>query len=154
MIKNLTSEAAATAVTAVTAVLRKVVMRAPRGWPAPRNEDDPGRWHVVTVNRSLEELADGVPEPLADMGDAVEVRLRPAPGDKGTEVMARLIGGGAEMMDGEEPVRALRSALRRAKQVAEVGWVLEPDRQTTTRPTPLNAPLRQATKHARGEGRL
>jgi hypothetical protein len=88
------------------------------------------------------------------MGDAVEVRLRPAPGDKGTEVMARLIGGGAEMMDGEEPVRALRSALRRAKQVAEVGWVLEPDRQTTTRPTPLNAPLRQATKHARGEGRL
>lgn len=40
------------------------------------------RWHSVTVNRPPEEVApEGrLPEPLAGLGDAVEVRLRPARG--------------------------------------------------------------------------
>src|SRR5436305_6301602 len=56
----------------------------------------PGRgrepeWLVVTVYRAPTDLApDGtLPEPLARLGDGVEVRIRPAPGDRGTELSAR-----------------------------------------------------------------
>src|SRR5215208_5245471 len=52
----------------------------------------PDRWHTVTVNRPPEEVApEGrLPEPLAGLSDAVEVRFRPAPGGRGTELAARL----------------------------------------------------------------
>jgi hypothetical protein len=42
----------------------------------------PDRWHTVTVNRPPEEVApEGrLPEPLAALGDTIEVRTRPAPG--------------------------------------------------------------------------
>jgi hypothetical protein len=80
--------------------------------------------------------------------------MQRAPGGKGTEIHARLTQQAPSRIHDQEPLEALRSALRQAKQVAEVGYVLEPDRNTTTKPTPLNEPLRQATRHAGGEGRL
>jgi hypothetical protein len=36
----------------------------------------------------------------------------------------------------------------------ETGEILQPDRPPTTRPTPLNKPLREATANAREGGRL
>jgi hypothetical protein len=112
---------------------------------------DPRRWRVVTVHQGIDEIGDLLPRPLVELGDAVEVRLTPAPSDKGTEIAVRLRD--ADAADNPS-LEDLRLALRKSKQLLEVGWVLEPDRNSTTEPTPFNAPLRKATAHARGEGRL
>jgi hypothetical protein len=118
------------------------------------------RWHAVTVYRPIDEVAPGgrLPEPLAALGDRIETRLQPAPGDRGTEVHARLVGSGPDGAEdpggAESPVAQLRTALRTAKQLLETGEVLEPDRPGTTTPTPLNAPLRAAIRLGRGGGRL
>lgn len=85
----------------------------------------------------------------------LELQVRPAPGDKGTELAARFAPGAAPSTDGApQELQRLRAALRRTKQLAEVGWVHEADANRTARPTPLNRPLREATGHAAGEGRL
>jgi hypothetical protein len=146
----------ATAATLGTAAVKKLVEHAPSGWGLPGGaaHQDPHGWRAVTVNRPIVELEGGVPAHLAALGDAVEVRLQPAPGGKGTEIHARLTKQAPSRINDEEPVEALRSALRQAKQVVEVGYVLEADLNTSTKPTPLNEPLRQATRHAGGEGRL
>ncbi|SDY80385.1 hypothetical protein SAMN05444365_103532 [Micromonospora pattaloongensis] len=121
------------------------------------------RWHVVTINRPIDQVAPGggIPEPLAQLGDAVEVQLRPAPGGRGTELAVRLrhgesagVAGGAARISGTDPRRAVRAALRQAKQVAETGEVLSPDAPPTARETLLNSPLEYATRHGREEGRL
>ena len=123
----------------------------------------PDRWHTVTVNRPPEEVApEGrLPEPLAGLGDAVEVRLRPAPGGRGTELAARLrdgapAGPGAAVarIAGKDPRQEVRAALRQSKQLLETGEVLTPDEQPTARRTLRNLPLELATRRARGEGRL
>jgi hypothetical protein len=123
----------------------------------------PDRWHSVTVNRPPEEVAPGgrLPEPLAALGDAVEVRLRPAPGGRGTELAARLRrdvpAGTAEAparVAGSDPRQRLRSALRQSRQLLETGEVLEPDAPPTTRRTLRSLPLELATRRAGGEGRL
>jgi hypothetical protein len=121
------------------------------------------RWHTVTVNRPPEEVApEGrLPEPLAGLGHAVEVRLRPAPGGRGTELAARPgtgapsgLGGAVARVAGNDPRQAVRAALRQAKQLAETGEVLEPDTPPTTRRTLRSLPLELATRRAGGEGRL
>jgi hypothetical protein len=121
------------------------------------------RWHPVTVNRPAEEVApDGnLPEPLAALGDAIEVRVRPGPGGRGTELAARLrqgppsgLGGVAARAAGRDPRQDLRSALRQARQLLETGEILQADRPTTTRRTLRNLPLELATRRAGGEGRL
>jgi hypothetical protein len=137
------------AVVTGTVVLRKLLGRPPSGWSGS-GAVDPERWRVVTVNRSLAEVGDALPEPLAKLGEALEVRVSAAPGDKGTEIAARLKATG----DGNPSVEEVRRALREGKQILEVGWVLEPNRNTTTRPTLLNVGLRWATEHARRVGRL
>jgi hypothetical protein len=123
----------------------------------------PDRWHTVTVNRPPEEVApEGrLPDPLAGLGDAVEVRLRPAPGGRGTELSARLRQniptGAAEAVAwaaGSDPRQDLRAALRHSKQLLETGEVLHPDEPPTTRRTLRSLPLELATRRARGEGRL
>jgi hypothetical protein len=123
----------------------------------------PDRWHTVTVNRLPEEVApEGrLPDPLAGLGDAVEVRVRPAPGGRGTELAARLRdgapAGAAEAVAraaGSDPRQDLRAALRQSKQLAETGEVLTPDEPSTARRTLRNLPLELATRRARGEGRL
>jgi hypothetical protein len=118
-------------------------------------QQDPMRWRVVTIYRPIEELQQTLPQPLADLGDAIEVRVRQGPDSKGTEVAARLSPSRITQL--EDPGRALeelRSALRRAKQLCEIGWVHEANVNSTTRTTPLNAPMREALRHAGGEGRL
>jgi hypothetical protein len=106
------------------------------------------RWHTLTINRSPEEVAPGgrLSGPLAEFSDAVEVKVRPAPGDRGTEVAARVLRNGS--------VQRLREALRQTRQLAETGEVLSPDKPPTTRRTPTGIPLELVTRRARGEGRL
>ncbi|GEK23442.1 hypothetical protein [Cellulomonas xylanilytica] len=116
-------------------------------------DEDVTRWRVVTVNRPLDDVVAGTPAPLADLGDAVEVRVHAAPGDKGSELWARWRDG-ADLPDDQDPAQVLRRALRGSKQLLEVGWVLEPGRHTTTEDTVLNAPLRKAISTARGAGLL
>jgi hypothetical protein len=108
-----------------------------------------GRRHVLTVFRPMDEVTDDgrLPEPLARLGSAVSVDLRPAPGDRGTEISVRALTA-----DVDE--RAVRRALRESRSLLEVGYVLHPDAPPTTEPTPLNKPLRAATAHGREEGLL
>ena len=131
---------------AATPVVRRMVGRK----DALGARDDPRRWHVVTVQCPPEEAEARGDTPLAELADAVEVQVRPAPGDRGSEIAARLTASDAD----REQVERLRPALRETRQVLEIGWVVHPGRPGTTRPTPLNAPLRAATTHGKGEGRL
>jgi hypothetical protein len=109
-----------------------------------------GEWLVLTVNRPPWEVTpDGrPPEPLARLGEAVEVRVRPAPGDRGSELAIRPTGTDRDAR------RAARLALRESKQLLETGEVLKASGPPTTRSTLLNRPLAYATRHAREEGRL
>jgi hypothetical protein len=118
------------------------------------------RWHTITIFCEPERLG-SLPPPLDQLGEPVEVNIRPAPGDRGTELSARLIepvpAGAAKVAArrrDSDPVGRLRRALREARSLAEVGEVLLPDSPPTTRPSPTGAPLGYATRHAREEGRL
>jgi hypothetical protein len=103
---------------------------------------DTQRWLVVTIDAPSEDIAPGgaLPAPLAELGDTVEVELRPAPGDRGTELAARFRPGptpsgatashpdeeqdAAEQRVTAEHRQQLRQALRQVKQLVEVGEVL------------------------------
>jgi hypothetical protein len=100
--------------------------------PAGAGEPASG-WLVVTVFSETSDIdtAD-LPAPLAEFGDRIEVRVRPAAGGKGTELAARLrdrqsSGTAPSRLSGSDPQADLRSALRRAKQLIEVGEVLAVD---------------------------
>jgi hypothetical protein len=89
-------------------------------------------WLVVTVFREPSDIdTAGLPPPLAEFGDRIEVRVRPAADGKGTELGARLrtqpSGSTLGRLSGSDPQADLRSALRRAKQLIEVGEVLAVD---------------------------
>ncbi|PPK97495.1 hypothetical protein CLV92_10325 [Kineococcus xinjiangensis] len=116
------------------------------------------RWHVVTVLRAPEEvLVDGTPpQPLADLGDAVEVRVQPAPGDRGTELAVRMRPSAPPPRDGQDPRRVLRTALRESKQLLEAGSVLRVDPRPAGRrkATPTGALLDAVVRRAPGEGAL
>lgn len=125
---------------------------------AARGERD--RWHSVTVNCEPERLGPK-PPPLDELGFPVEIRIRPAPAGRGTELAARLVGSSpagigkvAAKLRDDDPVRVLRRALRAARSLAEVGEVLLPDSPGTTHRTLTGAPLAYATRHGREEGRL
>jgi hypothetical protein len=135
----------------------------PRRIHSPETNGGADRWHVVTVNRPPEEVSPGgrLPEPLAELGDQIEVQIRPAPGDRGMELAARFRGrvpsglsGAAARLTGQDPRQSVRAALREAKMLIETGEVLRPDESPTTRRTPINLPLELAVRRARGEGRL
>jgi hypothetical protein len=155
--------AAVAAVTTGVLVGRRIVARN-RPWAHHRDgAADDTRWHAVTVNRPEADIRrDGaLPEPLARLGDAVEVRLRPAPGGKGTELAARLragepsgVSGAVARLTDTDPRRDLRRALREAKQLVETGEILRPDRPSSNEETLLNRPLAYAVEHGREEGRL
>jgi hypothetical protein len=101
------------------------------GRPADGGQAASG-WLAVTLLREPSDVdtAD-LPAPLAEFGDRIEVRVRPAPGGKGTELAARLrdqpSSGPLSRIAGKDPQADLRSALRRAKQLIEVGEVLAVD---------------------------
>jgi hypothetical protein len=90
-------------------------------------------WLVVTVFREPSDIDPAeLPAPLGEFGDQIEVRVRPAADGKGTELAARLrdrpsSGGVPGRLSGSDPQADLRSALRRAKQLIEVGEVLAVD---------------------------
>jgi hypothetical protein len=139
----------ATAVGVVVSVAagRRLARRRDGVGTADRRVD---RWHSVTVFREPEDLGP-LPPPLDDLGVAIDVVMRPAPGGRGTELAARIADPDVA---GREQVRALRKALREARSLAEIGEVLLPDSPATTRKTLLSAPLAYVTRHGREEGRL
>src|SRR6188472_4055349 len=91
-------------------------------------------WLVTTVLRHPADIQGAsLPAPLAEFGDRIEVRVTAAPDGKGTELGVRLrdhpssSGTAASRLTGKDPQADLRSALRRAKQLIEVGEVLVVD---------------------------
>ena len=101
------------------------------GRPAGAGEPASG-WLAVTVFREPSDVdTAALPEPLAAFGDRIETRVRPAADGKGTELAARMAGqpsgSAVGRLTGSDPQADLRSALRRAKQLIEVGEVLAVD---------------------------
>lgn len=136
--------AAVTAVSAGTALARKVAARRHQGGGIrPQRDVDTARWRAVTVLRRIDEIRQTVPDALASLGPAVEVEVRAAPDGKGSVVAARLVEPQLVDADPTRAVRALRQALRHAKQQLEIGWVVTPSRSEVV-PTALNRPLREA----------
>ena len=91
-------------------------------------------WLVTTINCEPSEIQPtSLPEPLAKFGDGIDVRVVPAAGGKGVELGVRLqrgshsSGTAVSRLTGKDPQADLRSALRRAKQLIEVGEVLVVD---------------------------
>jgi hypothetical protein len=129
-----------------------------RWWSGGRSSGngagEAARWQVVTVNRPPDEVApDGqVPGRLGGLGDAVEIQVRSAPGDRGTELAARPRPGAPA--SGDDPRQTVRMALRDTKQLIETGEILGPHRPPTTQRTLLGLPLDAATRRARRVGRL
>jgi hypothetical protein len=116
-------------------------------WPGFLRRPD-GRWHSVTVNRRPEEVSTAVgPAPLAELGLEVDLRYRPAPGGRGTEVSVRAPHGSAAQQ------REIRTALRQAKQLWETGEVLQPDELGRARRTSPSRPRAYATRAGREDGR-
>jgi uncharacterized membrane protein len=164
--KPITKGAAVAAVTVGGVVINRVLSARGTGhWPAnaaaPKKEP---RWRFVTINRPQDEVIgpDGVlPEPLAELADQIDVRVQPAPGDKGTELGARLRRGEpggfasiAARLTGDDPRQAVRTALRHTKQLLEIGDILRSnENQPTTKPTLTGKPLDVAASRASGEGR-
>jgi hypothetical protein len=94
------------------------------------------RWIMVTVNCSPQRLASraDLPEPITRLGDAVDIKIAPAPGDRGTELGARLrdlprtkVAGMVGRHPEEDPRRMVEKALRDAKAIIENGEVLRGD---------------------------
>ncbi|MBJ7453392.1 MAG: hypothetical protein JHC71_15125, partial [Blastococcus sp.] len=114
-------------------------------------------WLVVSIYRDPTEIdPTALPAPLAAYGDRIETRISPTPGGKGTELAVRLTqpsSGGASAparRTGSDPQGDLRSALREAKQLIEVGEVLavDPAPHGKRSATPGGAALEAATKRA------
>ena len=109
------------------------------GWMATRPAESKrdramkNRWMMVTVNCSPARLASpaDLPEPIIRLGDAVDIKICQAPGDRGTELGARLrdfprgrMGGPVSWRAGGGPRRAVQEALRQAKSLIEAEEVL------------------------------
>ncbi|MBV9382376.1 MAG: hypothetical protein JOY82_04050 [Streptosporangiaceae bacterium] len=137
-------------------------------WLTSKAEGVPGdrtprnRWLMVTVNCPPGQFpaAGDLPEPVAKLTDRAEVTIRPAPGDRGTELGMRLleqppagVAGVTARLSGADPRQEIRSALRDAKSLIETGEVIKPD-EPTTHPTPAGKLFDFATRRAGGEGRL
>lgn len=124
------------------AVGRALSVRGKGRWPAAeRDARRSSRWQVVTVARPPGEVLPGGrwSEPLARLGDGIEVHLREAPGGRGTELAGRPSGGSAGFtgmaahLVGDDPAMVVREALRAVKQLAETGEVLRGDRPSFDR---------------------
>jgi hypothetical protein len=150
-IPKLLSRAADLAAGAGGAVVDRVQhLRVPGSGSGPATDSahrSAQRWRVVTVLRSPEQIGtgDALPAPLAELAERIEVRVTPAPGDKGTELAARYRSQVAQ-----DDIEELRSALRRTKQLLEVGEVLRVDPVPHGRrtPTPQGKLLEEAADEA------
>ena len=143
---------AAAGVTAAAGVAVAQVARSTGSGPRP------DRWHAVTVHRGPEELGSpgAWPQPIADLGDVVEVRVRPAPGDRGAELAVRAVPGHrpGESSDAADLEGRIRVALRHSRMLLETGEILRSDEPSTTRPTLTSIPLQLAIRKAKSGGRL
>lgn len=111
--------------------------------PTARERELQNRWIMVTVNCSPQRLASrsDLPEPITRLGDAVDIKIAPAPGDRGTELGARLrdmprtkIVGMVNRHPEEDPRRMVEQALRDAKEIIETGEVLRGDWPAVAQP--------------------
>jgi hypothetical protein len=124
--------------------------------------DAGNRWLSVTVNRGPGDIDPGkLPGPLGEPGQRIETRIRPAPGDRGTELAVRLVEPApraahtlAARLTGQDPRQELRRALREAKALLETGEVMLPDAPPTVHDTPGGKLVGLLTRRAGGEGVL
>jgi len=142
--KKLVVVSAAVATVAAAGVLftrRRMTTAQPR--------DERSRWRVVTVQRSEADVV-GAMSPLTALGSGIETRLSTAPGDRGTELAARILPGSDLEPD------ELRIALRQTKQLAEAGEiaVVNPAPHGHRPSTPQGLLLDRVAKAAEGKGIL
>ncbi|MGY1452199.1 hypothetical protein [Streptomyces sp. SS8] len=129
-----------------------------------RARENGRRWLVVTIDRAPTDVMPhgGPPHPLDEFGDALEITVRPAPGDRGTELAARLrepappaSATPPARLAGKDPRQQVRRALREAKSLLEAGEVMLPDTPPTGRgDTAGGRAVGLASKRAGGEGVL
>jgi hypothetical protein len=110
-----------------------------------RDRSPKNRWIMVTINCSPQRLASraDLPEPVTRLGDSVDIKISPAPGDRGTELGARLreyprarIAGMVMRRSEEDPRLMVEEALREAKAMIEAGEALRPDWPPVAQPVP------------------
>ncbi|WP_410537448.1 hypothetical protein [Streptomyces sp. KL2] len=140
------------------AVLRKAVSARRRA------REDGERWMVVTIDRAPTDVMPhgDPPSPLDEFGDALEITVRPAPGDRGTELAARLREPASpastslpSRLAGKDPRQGVRRALREAKSLLEAGEVMLPDAPPTGRGDTVGGKVvGLASRRAGGEGVL
>ncbi len=144
----------------VAAAVGVAAWMAARPAESKRDRAMKNRWMMVTINCSPVRLASpaDLPEPIIRLGDAVDIKICQAPGDKGTELGARLrdfprgrMSGPVSWRAGAGPRRAVREALHQAKSIIEAEEVLRPDVPSSTRPTPAGKLLEFAGRRG---GRL
>jgi hypothetical protein len=89
------------------------------------SHSDGSRWNSVKVDSSPDEIVPGgaYPQPLADLGDVIEIRMTPASGSWGTELSARPKPGRPGTSAGDLR-QDLRRALRQLKMLLEAGEIL------------------------------
>ncbi len=126
-----------------------------------READGDGRhphgWKAVTILGDRADFLSEIPEPLQTITGALDMRVDPAPGDKGFEVHARVRDDADTAVFGDDdPDQAVRVALRDAKQLFETGEILRrTPRPHGHRPTTLfGAVVDKAEDDAKGEGVL
>lgn len=121
------------------------------------SHSDKPRWNSVTVDLSPEEIAPGgsYPQPLADLGDTVEMRMIPGSGTWGTELGARPKAGASRTSAGKLK-QDLRRALRQSKTLLETGEILrdEPKPHGKRPSTPTGKLVDAWEKRAQGGGYL
>jgi len=120
-------------------------------------------WKSVTVLATPDDIAPGgvVGPPFDRLAEVVETRLLPAPGDRGTELHARVLPGSrAEAVVrrqlGGDPADTLRRALRELKTRVETGEVLQqlPRPEGHRKHTVAGALVDGAERRAFGAGAL
>ena len=97
------------------------------------------------------------------LGDLVDVTVRSAPGDRGTELSVRLrmaeprgIRALAQRLRGTDPRQAVRRALRESKQLLETGEIIrvQPQPQGRRPATPGGVVVDLLARRSSGEGVL
>ncbi len=166
--QTVTLTAAAAAAASATGLLVRRLQDSAAGDPAANGHhgsDGDNRWRAVTVFLPADQVMPNgrPPAPLAELGDLVEVQVRPAPADLGTELRARLreaessgLTGLADRVQGDAPAQRVRAALRESKQLLEVGEILRVDPAPHgKRSASLGSKMLEfTTRRAGGEGLL
>ncbi len=143
------------------AAVMTVMIRRWKGESSGAASGHSDRWHTVTINRPPDEVsANGrLSEPLAKLGDKIEVQVRPAPGDRGTEVAARLreplrTGRRRGPAQGPGPARAGPPGSARFPGATRDGRGTQPRQAANDPPRSGRKLISAATARAREEGRL